>query len=67
MVEKIEKLKTDSEHAILPMGHRRVLHDRQVCGYVARSAKSVATLRESHTRTAARSVRPRQVPCHLLG
>ena len=62
MVEEIEKLEADTQHTIFPMGDLRVFHDREVRVEVARSTETVAALRESHARTAARTLRTWQVP-----
>src|SRR5208283_5693260 len=53
MIEEIEKLKTDGEHAIFPMGNFRVFHERQVRGDIARPPKTVAALRKCHKPTIA--------------
>ena len=61
MVEKIEKLKTDSEHTAFPMGNVCVFHNGEVCRDVVRSAKTVPALRKGHARTAAGTIRTGQI------
>src|SRR5271170_631832 len=62
MIEKVEKLETDSENTAFPVGNVCVFHNGKVCRDVARSAKTVTALRKCHARTAAGTIRTRQIP-----
>ena len=57
MVEKVKTLKSQREHAILPMVNARAFHDREVRRDVPWPAKPVASLGEINQWTVAHARR----------
>jgi hypothetical protein len=55
MVEEIEELETDPEHAVLLAGELRILHDAEVSIEVAWPTKAVPSLGKSDSSAAARA------------